>query len=468
MAELERRLITKISSSNTLGRDWINPQTTLNSATAKRYLATCDTLLDNLLFLIHISSGQPARGAELTTITTHNMSQRPRAIYKIQGSIMILLGYNKTMSKMGTEKMIARFLTPELSKVLVYFIAVIRPFECFLCEEIQERQVETHVRQTLFIKKGRFLSEDRIRESFTSSFRKLTRCSNIGFLDYRHISKAFATAHLAISDDMAGNVMAHLQHGHSVQTGTNTYGISQIDLRNLTHGNLDGFWHVSRQWHRLLGLEGQDKPKGIQEPCGISGMNEIISGAIKRMTESTIVFQQEMSKHMQQTLGAYLANTSQDKGARKQEPHNALNWDVSNRLTQELILQGFRSFKSVQQHRAMIAVYRRDEDVLIVMPTGSGKSLTVLIPCSIEFKQQARLKTVYIVPFKVLYDSVETQCNKLCISSSKWSPNNPRPDSQLILVSAEHVGNVSFQQLVTTLVVENRLARIVVDEILIL
>jgi superfamily II DNA or RNA helicase len=56
------------------------------------------------------------------------------------------------------------------------------------------------------------------------------------------------------------------------------------------------------------------------------------------------------------------------------------------------------SFRSDAQELATRLALARDQDLIVVLPTGAGKSLVFQLPCQIE----AGYTTVLIVPLKVL------------------------------------------------------------------
>jgi len=48
-----------------------------------------------LLFLLHIGSGQPARGTEMATVLLRNMQHAHRSLFAIPGGLATIIGYNK-------------------------------------------------------------------------------------------------------------------------------------------------------------------------------------------------------------------------------------------------------------------------------------------------------------------------------------------------------------------------------------
>ena len=55
-------------------------------------------------------------------------------------------------------------------------------------------------------------------------------------------------------------------------------------------------------------------------------------------------------------------------------------------------------FKSIEQAEAIKMALRRESDLMIILPTGGGKTLTYLLPIYME----EDLTTVIVVPYVVL------------------------------------------------------------------
>lgn len=64
-----------------------------------------------------------------------------------------------------------------------------------------------------------------------------------------------------------------------------------------------------------------------------------------------------------------------------------------------LCLLGYDKFKSSHQALAIHRILARQEDLLVVLPTGGGKTLLYLLPALVE---RGRYTTVVVCPFVAL------------------------------------------------------------------
>ena len=69
-------------------------------------------------------------------------------------------------------------------------------------------------------------------------------------------------------------------------------------------------------------------------------------------------------------------------------------------------------FKSEEQAEAVRLAMKRSGDILVILPTGGGKSVIFMAPAWIE----KGLTTVVIVPFVALIEEMEKRCKELGLS----------------------------------------------------
>jgi superfamily II DNA helicase RecQ len=118
-------------------------------------------------------------------------------------------------------------------------------------------------------------------------------------------------------------------------------------------------------------------------------------------------------------------------------------------------------FKSTEQAEATREILKRKSDLLVILPTGGGKTLTYQLPIFLE----ENMTTVVIVPFVVLVKQVEEQCRDLNLSYEIWKKGEYNSgNSRVIITGVEHAITAEFQDLLIQLESTNRLARIVIDE----
>lgn len=92
------------------------------------------------------------------------------------------------------------------------------------------------------------------------------------------------------------------------------------------------------------------------------------------------------------------------------------------------------NFRSCQQ--AVITTALTGKDVVVVMPTGSGKSICYQIPAIIGHRQHGKL-TMVITPLLALIDDQVTELKKKGIDAMGWTSNNEE-----LVVSRLEEGNL--------------------------
>lgn len=100
----------------------------LNREAANRYLDKAQELLELLMTLIQLTSGNPARATEVRTVQWKNTGSLLRSIFIHEAHLMILTVYNKSSSLTQTQRPIARFLPTHIGRLLILFLALVLPF----------------------------------------------------------------------------------------------------------------------------------------------------------------------------------------------------------------------------------------------------------------------------------------------------------------------------------------------------
>ena len=96
---------------------------------ATAYIDQVDRFLERLALLIHLTSGQPARGSELLSLRYQNtVLGYVRGVFIDDGLVSTVTTYHKGYSITGTTKIIHRYLPSEVGELLVYYLWIIRPF----------------------------------------------------------------------------------------------------------------------------------------------------------------------------------------------------------------------------------------------------------------------------------------------------------------------------------------------------
>lgn len=125
-------------------------------------------------------------------------------------------------------------------------------------------------------------------------------------------------------------------------------------------------------------------------------------------------------------------------------------------------------FKSELQAYSVGQVLERNSDLLVVLPTGGGKSLLFMLAAFMETNRKAKT-TVVIVPLVSLKNDLRRRCDDAKLSCEAWGPESDpqkvlKKAPSLILVSAEQAVSETFTTLLATMDNDESLSRIVFDE----
>jgi hypothetical protein len=96
-----------------------------NVKQVKRYLRCVDRFLTLLMVCVHMTSGQPGRESEITTIRYQNGLLQDRNIFVMDGQVMTVVRYHKSQSQWDKPKVVPRFLPPRLGQVMVFWAVVV-------------------------------------------------------------------------------------------------------------------------------------------------------------------------------------------------------------------------------------------------------------------------------------------------------------------------------------------------------
>jgi superfamily II DNA helicase RecQ len=112
------------------------------------------------------------------------------------------------------------------------------------------------------------------------------------------------------------------------------------------------------------------------------------------------------------------------------------------------------------QEEPMKMILQGESPVLVILPTGAGKSLFFTLPC-IAVRGGM---TIVIVPLISLRQDMKQRCHKMGIDCVEWDPNQPPDNAELVLATPEAAVLTLFRQFVGRVHAAGRLDRLVIDE----
>jgi superfamily II DNA or RNA helicase len=238
---------------------------------ARRWLRHVDEFRELLLFCVHTTGGQPARGTEITSVRFKNGFMQDRNVYIIHGQLAVITRYHKSQSQQDKPKIVPRFLPYRVAQLMVLYLAYVQPLQEYLS----------------VISKGGGWSEyiwadhhgtwetDRLTRIIAreTQWRLKVRLTTH---DYRHL--AIAVGRKVVGDRFAHGYMdeigeveeeeadtddaLEMSAGRGGEVGTNRYGVPVDIIKHLSDRSVSTFRPLSEKWHEFLGLNSFSNDKG--------------------------------------------------------------------------------------------------------------------------------------------------------------------------------------------------------------
>ena len=475
------------------------------------YFAQVKVFKEELIVLYHLSAGGPGRGPEVMSIPFKNAPDGTvhRGFFVHDGMVESVSDYHKGASSSGTSKIVHRFVAKEVGEVIVMYLWAVEPFvdilqtvygretgeEDFIAsgyqmwaiqpepefrgvgDEGEESESESgSEKESGSGSGGESGSEEEEQRSEHRSSEKSGGSENEGRVERRRAKPAskkpakeeecpnvdgwwdtdrlgrimkrewrsrggigFSTSQWrqlfpailrmyspdpevhTLLDDVYLNkkqTMVHEQSGHTKFMEENMYGLRTDENPFSTHGNQARFKKASKHWHQFL-----EFPSAIQ--------------------------------------GRVIDQEKEREGAARREK----KWKEFQKMNlfirlREMVGEGAR-FRG-KQREGLRAIMGGEAQVVVVMGTGSGKSLLYQLPamCSPQGL------TIVVVPMTALQDDQAKRCRKAGLEEHVWVGEG-RPGlgtAQVVIVIPESAVTKAFGRFIEDQYHNGRLERIVIDE----
>lgn len=416
--------------------------------------------LQRMAVLIHMGSGLPARQRELVEISWRN-EEGPRNLYLSHGRVVMVTGYHKTQHKVGT-KPVARFLAPAVGEILVRYLILALPFARFLghCKGLPPR------RGNLFLDaENQLWGASKMRDCLARQTRRVLGVP-LPFARYRHMAIAMDRRLLqgvgckaygirqnsrrrqtdhdtdddkeddwveTVGEEGEHAALSHAQASHSARIGHAVYGNDMNLISGMTDLLMAGYSRVSTAWQEFVGLEERS--------------------TVRR-------HKRELSRISAETGASTPKRAASGSSLRIRR--RLWNWPALEGGLKRL-LGPEASTRSVAQRNALRMMARGRPESLIVMPTGSGKTLLFVVPTLLPQSEV----TVVITPLVALRQDLIRRCGEWNISLAVFGGGHfPQPHAvpSLVLVDVENAAMTGFLTLMQGLHQTGRLDRLVLDE----
>jgi hypothetical protein len=388
--------------------------------------------LGHLLCLVHLTSGQPARGTELLSLQHENTATNGlRNIFIFNSLVAVVPRYHKGYNRDKTLKTVYRFLPREVGSLLVWYLWLVRPFYMLLQHQPAISQQDRHYKLSTssFLWPDANGTQHRTSQYLSKIILRATMRwmgQEINLSTLRHLLIAFdrkinqASGPLQElsqqeADDIINKAEAEaqeMQAGHSPKTAHTVYALDISKVFAHKQHLASMHYKASSQWHKALGFD-----------------NNQSSTDLKTSDNRTphAVTQERMGINLLSLLRENLGPSARFRG---------------------------------QQQAALEAVMSGAPVVAFVAGTGSGKSLLFLLPaCYPSYGQ-----TIVVVPLAALRTDILSRCKAMQITATVWEQGRCDQTASIILVTPEGMASDGFANFARRLVALNRLERIVVDE----
>ena len=438
----------------------------------RRYLRKVDRFLELLLFLVHTTGGQPARGTEITTARYQNGFLQDRNIFVMDGQIVFVSRYHKTQSLWDKPRVIPRFLPWRVSQLFGVFLAYVHPLSEHLVSHVTGRSWSDYVWAS---RNGPWETE-RLTRVVARETAIWLGC-RLTTLEYRHaaitLGREFVGAQFghgfreqvgeeAIEEpEMELESGLDLQAGRTEKIGVQTYGVPVDIVQHLSIRSVQFFRQLSEKWHSFLELpssreqQEQQCTKRHQKPHRppLVGHN----GAEAKRSCDALEDEPRAPKHPR--TGTFSATSAAPVHARTNLEDVAAT-DAELQLAMQKVLgQTQTSFRSAEQELAMMAILQGKSPLVVILPTGGGKSLLFMVPACLTDPGV----TVVVVPFRALLNDLSDRLEKAGIEHIEWRGGQVNP-AAIVLVSADFAGRWNFLTYASSLDQKGLLRRVVVDE----
>jgi superfamily II DNA helicase RecQ len=452
-------------------------------------------VLRRLAVLVHVNGGKPPRWTEQAVTAYCNGKSNPRSIFVLQGHACIVSTYNKTDAVSIYPKLIARFLPHRVGQLLLAYIADVIPFERYIGDCLGEAPDEPKFTTCLLWHTDGKAWDTRTFTDLIGEETQRGLGTALNTNSWRHLITAIGRDFLqpdAASDMFAEN--SARQAGHSLETEMIHYAVDGNMPSGLNNVTLRRFFDTSKSFWKVMGMDAQSSEKGLkkgtrkklapksrlhdQEPGQEHRLQDNIQAihAELQQLRADLVRQPSGPLHGMgltsdnDTDGSEGTAITTGHGVRHQGVHTGdevptAPGSMAKRIGEQLrLMYGSSEFRSAEIESAVKIVATTNDDVVVQLPCGSGKSLAITIPAALS----QELATVVFVPFTALRDGFRDQCQRVGIHAEVWS-EGLIGQVPVVIACPEALGDNDenwsrFQSYLKDLLRRGKVRRIVLDE----
>lgn len=467
----------------------------LDPDAVEAYLRKVKRWKEEMLVLIHMSAGAPARGTELVSIQHENgeNARSHRGIYIDQGMVVFTTSYHKGFSASQSQKCIHRFVPDEVGELMVYYLWLVEPFVRLLQGSRGQHKFCSWLWEPAPEEEWEEAEED--WEEAEEDNAEVEQCSEVSALDGEDNSEEARVVRQHIVKPAARNCDGYWETNRirrimrreserriGVAIGTSDwrqaypeihrrFAINQQILPTL-HNVYDNDNPNKRVEHEgRMGREefrARQAGHSPQMEAGIYGrplQESPFTSAEERKAFREVSVDWHRFVHFPSSYTR--KNISPDVQRRiKQEDEDQRmhRWqqmrsiDVGRQLKK---MYGPQAEFRGKQREALDLIVSGHPRIIVVMRTGGGKSLLFMLPAAASIDGV----TIVVMPKIMLQEDMADRCRRDKIGCAVWSDNRAPPaDARIVFVIAESAASQSFADFVNAKTLSNQLERIVIDE----
>jgi len=233
----------------------------------KEYLREVDKFRELLLFCMHVTGGQPARSPEILSLRYKNGLSQDRNIFVLDGLVMSVTRYHKTLLQWDVPKAVPRFMPWRVGQLVTVYLTYVQPLMERLSVAIGHG-----------CGRSEYIWADANGPWDTTKLTKVMKQRSgedlgvaLGTMDYRHaavgmgrrfVGAKFARGYQAENEEVdepevESDDPLEISAGRGSAIGVNRYAVPSDIVKHLSEKNIQTFRPLSESWHRFLGLESR-------------------------------------------------------------------------------------------------------------------------------------------------------------------------------------------------------------------
>ncbi|KAG9119005.1 hypothetical protein FRC07_006192, partial [Ceratobasidium sp. 392] len=458
------------------------------------YIEAYHQAVKRLAFCMHNVGGQPARGTEFITLQFANAQFRQRNIYMVgPGKMIYVIYYNKTTSQTGYDYITTHAIPWRLARLVLILRGLVAPFATHLYSKTKKKK-RNHQLFYVFAEYGYQITSEQFSDQLCEWFQN-TLNAPIRLRLHRQFIIAVQRRYMAAAFEAIRKVLvrntADSMGGHSTETSEEHYAITAEETKLLKSDTVLKYISVSIWWWRILfgdidgmltpiergdGSGPPDEFAEIPHAHSISGQKEALHTLMVSFFKQG-AWGREIAMYIWEKLRELqLVDASPRVGLAAEDAATSDNGDDAGpryksipaertllqahhlRLLQLFCKNDDATWTSFEQGQALAHVINRGTSLLIVLPTGAGKSFLF---SAMQYYEKAI--TVVVFPLRaLLQDQIRSAMERN--PSQPWHIWKPTLSltTGIVVTSVEKLADPNFQHWCKAQ--GKKLSRIAIDE----